>query len=95
MRQRTVLNKKTDFKDIFITGNPPFGQLLIEELIDYFRNFIGDKMIAYSVSESNIYDSQIGINKSFKLTVQELEQFIGILVVIPIVKTPSKRDYWE
>ena len=87
--------KNVDLKKFPFTGNPPLGQLPIQEAIDYFRDIIGDELIAHIVSESNIYAPQIDINKPLNLTVEELEQFIGILFVMSIVKMPSTRDYWE
>ena len=51
--------------------------------------------MTHIVSESNIYASQIDINKPLNLTVEKLEQFIGILFVMSTGKTPSTRDYWE
>ena len=94
-RWRTVPIENTDLQEFPFTGNPPLGQLPIQEPIDYFRDIIGDELIAHIVSESNIYASQIDINKPLNLTVEELEQFIGILFVMSIVKMPSTRDYWE
>ena len=82
-------------KKLPFTVNPPLGQLPIQEPIDYFSVIIGDELIAHIVYESNIYASQIDINKPLNLTVGELEQFIGILFLMSIVKMPSTRDYWK
>ena len=82
-------------KDLSFTGNPPLGQLPIQEPIDYFRDIFSDKLIARIVCESNIYACQIDVNKPLTLTSEELEQFIGILFVMSIVKMPSTRGYWE
>ena len=82
-------------KKLPFTVNPPLGQLPIQEPIDYFSVIIGDELIAHNVYESNIYASQIDINKPLNLTVEELEQFIGILFLMSIVKMPSTRDYWK
>ena len=94
-RWRTVPIENTDLQEFPFTGNPPLGQLPIQEPIDYFRDIIGDELIAHIVSESNIYASQIDINKPLNLTVEELDQFIGILFVMSIFKMSSTRDYWE
>ena len=82
-------------KDLPFTGNSPLGQLPIQEPIDYFRDIFSDELIASIVSESNIYACQIDVNKPLILTSEELEQFIGILFVMSIVKMTSTRDYWE
>ena len=95
MRWRLVPKENTNLKELRFTGNPPLGQLPIHEPINYFRDVIGAEQIAHVVSESNIYASQIDINKSLNLTVEALEQFIGILFVMSIAKMPSTPDYWE
>ena len=94
LRCRMVPIENIDLKELPFTGNPPLGQLPIQEPINYFRDIIGDELIAHIVSVSNIYASQIDINKPLNLTVEELEQFIGILFM-SIVKMPSAHDYWE
>ena len=95
LRWRTVPTENIDLKELPFTGNPPLGQLPIQEPIDYFSGIIADELMAHIVSESNIYASQIDINKPLNLTVEKLEQFIGILFVMSIGKMPSTRDYWE
>ena len=82
LRWRTVLKENFDLKDLPFTGNPPLGHLPIQEPINYFKDIIGDELIAHVVSESNIYAYQIDINKSLNLKVEELEQFIGILLCL-------------
>ena len=99
LRWKTVPKEHVDLKNLPFTGNPPLGQLPIQEPIDYFRDILcdifSDELIAHVASESNIYASQIDVNKSLALTSEELEQFIGILFVMSIVKMLSTRDYWE
>lgn len=86
MRWSTAPKENIDLKKLSFTGNLPTGQLRIKELLNYFRYIIADELIAYIVSESNIYTSQIGSNKPLQLRREELEQFIGILFVTSIVK---------
>ena len=95
LRWRTAPIESIDLKELPFTKNPPLGQLPIQEPMDYFRDIISDELIAHIVSRSNIYASQIDINKPLNLTVEELEQLIGILFVMSIVKMPNTRDYWE
>ena len=47
------------------------------------------------VDKSNKYALQVDITKPLNLTQSELEQFIGILLLMSIVKMPSTRDYWD
>ena len=95
LRWRTAPIESIDLKELPFTKNPPLGQLPIQEPMDYFRDIISDELIAHIVSRSNIYASQIDINKPLNLTVEELEQLIGILFVMSIVKMLNTRDYWE
>ena len=47
------------------------------------------------VEEINKYAVQIDITKSMNFSKAELDQFIGILLLMSIVKMPNTRDYWE
>ena len=95
LRWRTVPSEKVEVKELSFCGNPPLRKLKIQEPIDYFRDIFGDELIVHIVSESNYYALQIDVNKPLNLTCEELEQFIGILFVMFIVKIPSTRDYWD
>ena len=77
------------------TGNPPLGPLPVQEPVDYFRDLFDDELLLRIVDESNKYALQIDINKPLGLTQAELEQFIGILYLMSIVRMPSQRDYWS
>ena len=82
-------------KDIPFTGNPPFGSLPLQETVDYFCDIISDKVVMCIVEESNRYTGQIDIDKPLNLTSDELEQFIGKLFLMSVVRMPATRDYWE
>ena len=47
------------------------------------------------VEEIKKYALQIDITKSMNFSKAELDQFIGILLLMSIVKMPNTRDYWE
>ena len=72
LRWRMAPIESIDLKELPFTKNPPLGQLPIQEPINYFRDIIGDELIAHIVSRSNIYASQIDINKPLNLTIEEL-----------------------
>ena len=95
LRWRTVPSEKVEVKELSFCGNPPLRKLTIQEPIHYFRDIFGNELIVHIVSESNYYALQIDVNKPLNLTCEELEQFIGILFVMFIVKIPSTRDYWD
>ena len=67
----------------------------MQEPIDYFRDIINYELIARIIKESNTYAAQVDIDKPLNLTSDELEQFIGILFLMSVVKMPATRDYWE
>ena len=82
-------------KDIPFTGNPPLGSLSLQEPVEYFRDVISDKVIMHIVEESNRYAAQVDIDKHLNLTSDKLEQFIGILFLMSVVRMPATRDSSE
>ena len=62
--------------------------------IDFFRHFFTDYILEFICDESNKYAIQVDPTKPLHLTKNELEQFIGILIMMSIVKMPSPRAYW-
>nr|XP_047132645.1 piggyBac transposable element-derived protein 3-like [Hydra vulgaris] len=66
-----------------------------DEPISYVRRFLTDELLQKIVDESNKYASQINIENMLRLEKDELEQFIGILYLMSIVKLPSTRMYWS
>ena len=61
----------------------------------YFRDIFTDELLMRIVDESNKYALQVDIIKPLNLTQSELEQLIGILLLMSIVKMPSTRHYWD
>ena len=80
-------------KDILLTGNPPLGSLPLQEPIDYFQDIISDEVIMRFIEESNRYAAQVDTDKPLSLTSDELEQFIGILFLMSVVRMPATPDY--
>ena len=95
LKWKIAKNSDVILKDIPFTGNPPLQVLPLQEPIDYFRDIISDEVIARIVEESNTYAAQVDIDKPLNLTSDKLEQFIGILLLLSVVKMPATRDYWE
>ena len=46
LRRRQLPKENIDLKELPLTSNRPLGQLPIQEPINYFRDVIGDKLIA-------------------------------------------------
>ena len=95
LKWKRANNIDVTLKGIPFTGNPPLQVLPLQEPIDYFRDIINDELIARIVEASNTYAAQVDIDKPLNLTSDELEQFIGILFLMSVVKMPNTRAYWE
>ena len=93
--QWKTANPAVILKDIPFTGNPPLASLPLQEPVDYFWDIISDEVIMGIVEESNRYVAQVDIDKPLSLTPDELEQFIGILFLVSVVRMPATHDYWE
>ena len=65
------------------------------EPVTYFRDIIDNEILQLIVTESNRYSLQMNINKPLLLTQVELEQFLGIVFYMSIVKLPRARLYWN
>ena len=93
--QWKTANPAVILKDIPFTGNPSLGSLPLQEPVDYFWDIVRGEVIMGIVEESNRYAAQVDIDKALSLTSDELEQFIGILFLMSVVRMPATRDYWE
>lgn len=97
---RRSIWKSKDPKDVKSLENAFSGQVYVCEgrvksPIEYYENLVDSKMKQLLVDESNKYAIQKDPNKPLNLTVNELEQFIGILYLMSIVKLPRARLYWS
>ena len=63
------------------------------EPIDYFNFFFGDELMELIVSQSNIYATQFG--STFRTHLEEIQKFVGILLLMGIVRMPRYRCYWN
>ena len=75
------------------SGIPPLNNLPLQKPIEYFRNIITDELLLKMVEESNKYVLQIDIKKPSNLSKAELEQFLGIILLMSIVKMTGTQDY--
>ena len=76
----------------FVDGSQQEDNIVIHEPTEYFSKFLDQSMLDKIVEELNKYAIQ---KNPDKLTNSELEQFIGILYVMSLVKIPSSRMYWS
>lgn len=87
-RKRLLDSALPTFSEAFTT--PP----TVSSPLTYFRMFVSPAMIRSVVEEANPYSTQTN-GVSLNVTEAELEQFIGIYLMMGLVQMPSVRCYWE
>ncbi|KAL3201041.1 hypothetical protein MRX96_012874 [Rhipicephalus microplus] len=63
--------------------------------ITYFRNFFDVTFLSHICEQSSLYSAQRNPNKVASMTVNDLEQFIGTLLTMSLMKLPQTRMYWS
>jgi hypothetical protein len=66
---------------------------LLFSVLDYFRMFVGKKFLTLIVAETNKYAIECNPNKPLNLAVEELEQWLGIILCVSTIKLPATRLY--
>lgn len=87
-RKRLLDSSLPTFSDEF---TPP---LTIPSPLSYFRKFVSPAMIASLAAETNLYSVQT-TGTSLNVTESEVEQYIGMYLLMGLVQMPSVRSYWE
>ncbi|KAK9977037.1 hypothetical protein ABG768_018858 [Culter alburnus] len=67
----------------------------IKQPVDYFRQFFDTELLALIVNQSNLYSTQENSNHALKLDQKELEQFIGTVLYMSVIRLPRSRSYWS
>ena len=62
--------------------------------LQYFLQFFDRNLISHIVEQTNLYSVQVN-GLSVVTTQNELEQFLGILILMGIIKYPQYRMYWS
>ncbi|KAH8037124.1 hypothetical protein HPB51_008729 [Rhipicephalus microplus] len=78
-----------EWKDV-----PPY-QSPVESPITYFRNFFDVTFLSHICEQSSLYSAQRNPNKVNSMTVNDLEQFIGTVLTMSLMKLPQLRMYWS
>ena len=79
------------------SGNTHIFKEAVGEAADpqeYFHYFFSPGLLHYIVNETNKYALEKN-GKELKVTYDELEQFLGIVLYMGIVRTHGVRDYWK
>lgn len=91
-RRQETRNSVTE-EPAFTGSLPPTGD--VREPIDYFRDIVDAAMLILLVQQSNLFAVQTDPGRPLSLTMNELEQFIGILFYMSILRLPRSRLYWH
>ena len=70
---------------------PPIDEI---SPLEYFKMFFDDDLIAHLSHQTNIYSVQKS-GTSVNTTPDEMEQYLGILLMTGIIKMPQYRMYWS
>ncbi|KAH8037877.1 hypothetical protein HPB51_018365 [Rhipicephalus microplus] len=82
-------NAMPEWKDV-----PPYPSP-VESPITYFRNFFDVTFLSHICEQSSLYSAQRNPNKVTSMTVNDLEQFIGTVLTMSLMKLPQTRMYWS
>jgi hypothetical protein len=99
-KKRKMKKMTFSFKKAKYTGTVelPTGAQFAEQFEikypqQYFRQFFDETLLHFIVDMTNLYSVQES-GKSINVTKKELEIFIGIEILMGIVKMPAVEDYW-
>lgn len=89
-RQRKIPHHNTNFnhsmEEIYELRDP----------LDYFKKFFTDANIENIVEQTNLYSTQVtDCNYTIKTDKDEIEKFIGVQMMMSIVKAPAIHLYWS
>ncbi|CAG5037026.1 unnamed protein product [Parnassius apollo] len=92
--QKNEAFDENKFKFTGVTQLPEFIEKL--ETPAYFFLFLfSEDLIQTITNQSNLKSVQDNIYKPANITKQEIEQFIGMVIFMSIVKLPASRYYWN
>lgn len=81
--------------DVAFKGEPfPPPPLIDKTPLQYFKQFFDDALIDHLVEQTNLYSVQT-TGTSIGLDHNEMEMYIGMLVMMSIIKFPQMRRYWS
>lgn len=92
-RKNLILNQE----QISFCGNEvlPSEICNLSTPFSFFRYFFNEDIIKNIQQETNLYSVQKCPNKSISITCLEINQYIGICIMMSVVRNPSVRSYWS
>lgn len=67
----------------------------LETPIQFFKYFITDEICQHIRDQSMLYAHQTAPNNNFTVDCKQIEQFMGMCLMMSIVQLPSSRHYWN
>ncbi|CAK1598666.1 unnamed protein product [Parnassius mnemosyne] len=83
-----------NFKFTGVTQLPEFIEKL-ETPSDFFLFLFSEDLLQNITHQSNLKSVQDNVIKPANISKQEIEQFIGMVIFMSIVKLPASRHYWN
>ena len=62
--------------------------------LEYFKMFFPESLLRMIVNNTNLYSVQKN-TKSVKTSIEEIKTYIGMKILMGIIKLPSYRNYWS
>ena len=79
----------------FYGDNTVPSSLHFEKPVEYFRYFLTTSVTDHIIEQSVLYSVQTRPSKPISLSAAELENFIGIVLYMSLVKLATSRSYWS
>jgi len=73
----------------------PGDILKLKTPIQFFHRLFTTDLEKMIVEQSNLYATQVRPNRPLQLTENELQQFLGTVLWMSLIKLPSTRRYWS
>lgn len=99
-------DEKITWKSSETTTNPQSNQFLgtrdlpehileLQDSYSLFKFFIPDSFISKIVEQTCLYSTQKRPNKPLQTNADEIEQFLGIIIWMSLIRQHSTRRYWS
>lgn len=85
-------SRDVDYSRHFLSEQ--YGQGEVKAPVSYFKLFFDSAFIELIANETNLYSVRTE-GASVNTSAAEIEQFLGILVLMGVVKMPALSDYWS
>ena len=81
--------------DVLFRGPCAIPSLTLQTPADFFKYFFDDQILEMIVKQTLLYAVQTRPEKPLRFSCPDLEQFIGVCMMMSLVKMCSSRKYWS